>query len=88
MGASGAGWTVAAYVSSTGVVWKNANVITQPNVLGTGQTLGAILWNDGAGPTGGNFNFFADLATPVSVPVGIGVVLGNGSPQGITFTTY
>jgi hypothetical protein len=90
MGANGAGWTIAAYVNGTGVVWKNVNTITQPAVAGAGQTLGAVFWNDGVGPTGGNFVYFADLASPVSVAIGISVVLAASSPgpAGITFTTY
>jgi hypothetical protein len=90
MGASGGGWTVAAYVNSTGVVFKNTNTITQPAVAGANQTLGAIGFNDAAGPTGGNTNFFIDLATPQAVNIGVQVILAAASPgpAGVSFTLY
>lgn len=90
MGAAGAGWTIAAYASGTGVVWSNTNTITQPAVAGTSQTLFAIGWCDTVGPTGGNIDFFADLGSSQTVNIGVSVVLASNSPgpAGITFTTY
>jgi len=88
MGASGAGWTVNAYLSGTGVVWTNTNTITQPAVTLNAQTLGAIGLMDSVGPTGGNANFFIDVASPLSVAVGVNVILSGGGSPGLTFTTY
>ena len=86
MGASGAGWTVAAYSNGVGVVWNNTNTLTQPAVAGSGQTLFACGWMDAVGPTGGNCNFFIDLAASQAVNVGTSVILTAAT--GAVFTTY
>ncbi len=86
MGAGGTGWTVTAYASSTGVVWKNTNTLTQPAVAGTSQTLFACGWMDSVGPTGGNCNFFIDLVASDGVGIGTNVVLT--ALTGAIFTTY
>jgi hypothetical protein len=86
MGAAGVGWTVTAYASGTGVVWKNTNTLTQPAVAGTSQTLGACGWCDTIGPTGGNSVFFIDLASTDGVGIGTNVVLT--ALTGAIFTTY
>lgn len=82
IGATGAGWTIAAYANGTGVVWSNTNSVIFPAVIVT-QTLASIGFCDAASV--GNINFFVDLAATLSVPVGISVVL---AVQGISFTTY
>jgi hypothetical protein len=84
MGATGAGWTIAAYANGTGVVWNNTNTITQPAVAGTGQTLFAVGFCDAL--TVGNIDFFADLASSVAVAVGVQVILSAST--GAVFTTY
>ena len=84
MGATGTGWTIAAYANGTGVVWNNSNTITQPAVAGTLQTLGSVGFCDAL--TAGNVDFFADLSTPVSVAVGVQVILS--ATTGAVFTTY
>jgi hypothetical protein len=86
MGAAGVGWTVAAYASGVGVVWKNTNTLTQPAVAGTAQTLFACVWFDTVGPTGGNGVFFIDLASSDGVGIGTNVVLT--ALTGAIFTTY
>jgi hypothetical protein len=91
MGASPtASWTITAYASSTGVVFKNTNTITQPGVAGTAQTLGALGFCDTVGPTGGNVDFFIDLATAQPVGLTVQVILAAASPgpAGVTFTLY
>lgn len=86
MGAAGVGWTVAAYSSGVGVVWKNTNTLTQPAVAGTAQTLFACGWMDAIGPTGGNCLFFIDLTSSDGVGIGTNVVLT--ALTGAIFTTY
>lgn len=86
MGASGAGWTVAAYASGVGVVWKNTNTLTQPAVAGNNQTLFACGWCDTVGPTGGNVDFFIDLGVSQAVNIGTAVILTAST--GAVFTTY
>jgi hypothetical protein len=86
MGASGAGWTVAAYASSVGVVWKNTNTLTQPAVTGANQSLFACGWMDTVGPTGGNCDFFIDLGVAQAVNIGTAVILTAST--GAVFTTY
>lgn len=84
MGAAGVGWTIAAYASSTGVVWKNTNTLTQPAVAGTGQTLFACGWCDAL--TSGNIDYFIDLAASQAVNIGTAVILTAST--GAVFTTY
>ena len=84
MGATGTGWTIAAYSSGVGVVWNNTNTITQPAVTGTAQTLSAIGFCDAL--TVGNINFFSDLASSASVGLGVQVILSAGT--GVVYTTY
>lgn len=84
MGATGAGWTIAAYSSGVGVVWTNTNTITQPAVAGTSQTLFAVGFCDAA--SAGNIDFFADLSASQAVAIGVQVVFTAST--GITFTTY
>lgn len=92
MGAAGAGWTIAAYVSGTGVVFSNTNQITFTAVAGNAQTLYAVGWCDSVGPTGGNVDFFVDLANnaQLSVPITVQVVLKAtaGANVGAQFTTF
>ena len=83
---AGAGWTVTAYASGTGVVWNNTNTLTQPAVAGTAQTLYSCGWCDTVGPTGGNINFFIDLGSSDGVGIGTNVVLT--ALTGAIFTTY
>lgn len=84
MGAAGVGWTVAAYASGVGVVWKNTNTLTQPAVAGTAQTLFACGWMDAL--TAGNCMFFIDLGSSDGVGIGTNVVLT--ALTGAIFTTY
>lgn len=84
MGATGTGWTIAAYSNGVGVVFTNTNTITQPAVAGTGQTLFAVGFCDAL--TSGNIDFFADLSSSQSVAVGVSVVFTAST--GISFTTY
>jgi hypothetical protein len=87
MGAGGIGWTIAAYSSGVpGVVYNNINQLTQPAVAGTAQTLFACGWCDTVGPTGGNINFFIDLASADTVGIGTQVVLSAST--GAVFTLY
>lgn len=86
MGAAGVGWSVTAYASGVGVVWKNTNTLTQPAVAGTAQTLFSCGWMDTVGPTGGNCVFFIDLASSDGVGIGTNVVLT--ALTGAIFTTY
>jgi hypothetical protein len=86
MGATGTGWTIAAYANGTGVIWKNSNPINFPAVTLNAQTLYAIGFCDAL--TAGNINFFVDLANngQLSVPIGISVVFP--ALTGAVFTTY
>lgn len=85
-GTGTSGWTIAAYANGTGVVITNIITLTQPAVAGTAQTLGSVGFVDTVGPTGGNVDLFADLATPQSVGIGVQVILSAGT--GATFTIY
>jgi hypothetical protein len=85
MGAAGIGWTVAAYVASTGVVWKNTNTLTQPAVLGANQSLFSCSWHDQLA-VGGNCQYFIDLAAAQAVNIGTAVILT--ALTGAVFTTY
>lgn len=86
MGASAAGWTIAAYASGTGVVWKNTNAIIFPAVpsSGTPQPFFSLGWCDAL--TAGNIDFFVDSASSVTIPLGISVYLSAST--GAVFTTY
>ena len=86
MGAAGIGWTVAAYASSTGVVWKNTNTLTQPAVAGNNQTLFAVGFCNTIGPTGGVVDLFIDLGVSQAVNIGTAVILTAAT--GAVFTTF
>lgn len=90
MGAAGAGWTIGAYVSASGVTFTNTNTLTGPTVAGANQTLFSIGVLDTVGPTGGNVDFFADLSTSLSVNIGATVILPATSPgpPGLLFTLF
>lgn len=85
IGASGIGWSIAAYSSGIGVVWSNLNVLTQPGVQGTAQTLASLGFCDALAIGTGNIDFFVDANNPMTVPIGISVILAVG---GVSFTTY
>jgi hypothetical protein len=84
MGATGSGWTIAAYVNGTGVVWSNTNAINFPAVASNAQTLYSIGFCDAL--TVGNINFFCDLANSgqLTVPIGFNVFILAGT--GAVFT--
>jgi hypothetical protein len=84
MGATGAGWTTAAYANGVGVVWKNTNQLTQPAVTLNNQTLFACGWCDAL--TSGNIDFFIDLGASQAVNIGTAVILT--ALTGAVFTTY
>jgi hypothetical protein len=84
MGAAGVGWTVTAYASGVGVVWKNTNTLTQPAVLGAGQTLFAIGFCNAV--TAGVVDTFIDLGASQAVNIGTAVILTAAT--GAVFTTY
>ena len=87
MGVSTAfGWSIAAYVNSTGVVWSNSNTITFPAVTLNSQTLFALGWVDVVTLGSGNINFFYDLTASLSVNIASSVVLSGST--GAVFTTY
>lgn len=89
-GTGTSGWTINAYASGTGVLFTNFAATTQPAVAGTAQQLGAVGFADTVGPTGGNIDLFADLATPQAVAVGVQVIIAayTGAGTGAAFTTY
>lgn len=87
------GWTIASYSSTNvsgfstpGVLFSNTAQVTFTAVAGNNQTLFSVGFNDGAGPTGGNFNLFADLSASVAVNIGIQVIFAAST--GIQFVTY
>lgn len=84
MGAAGVGWTVAAYASSTGVVWKNTSTLTQPAVLGANQSLFSCGWFNAL--TSGVCDLFIDLGSAQAVNIGTAVILTAST--GSVFTTY
>jgi len=87
MGVSTAfGWSIAAYVNSTGVVWNNSNTITFPAVTLNNQSLAALGWIDVVTLGSGNINFFYDLSAALSVNIGSNVILNPST--GAVFTTY
>jgi len=87
MGVSTAfGWSIAAYVNSTGVVWSNSNTITVPAVTLNNQSLAALGWVDVVTLGSGNINFFFDLSVALPVNIGSSVVLSGST--GAVFTTY
>jgi len=87
MGATGTGWTIAAYASGVGVVWNNTNTLLVPAVQSNNQTLYAIAFCDSATIGAGNIDFFIDMPNSgqLTVLVGLNVVLPAGT--GAVFTT-
>jgi hypothetical protein len=85
MGASGAGWTVGSYVSSTGVAFNNTNQIQFPGVSGNGQTLGSTGFCDAL--TAGNVNLFSDVNGTLPT-VAIGIQVQFNATTDIIFTTF
>ena len=69
MGASGAGWTLTAFVANTGVQINNTNQLQFLGVAGTAQTLNSVLFCDAL--TAGNIDWFYDLSSPQAVAIGI-----------------
>lgn len=84
MGASGAGWTVAAYVNGTGVSWSNTNAVFQPPVQTNSQTLWSLGFCDAL--TAGNVDFFVDLNDAMTIAVGFCVLLPAST--GVVLTLY
>jgi hypothetical protein len=84
MGASGAGWTMGAYVSATGVAFNNLNQIQFPGVTLNAQNLFCVGFFDAL--TSGNCQLFADLAA--SVPVGLTIQVQFNATTDIIFTIY
>jgi hypothetical protein len=70
------GWTIAAFVTGTGVVASNTNQLAFAAVAGTGQTLFSVGLCDAL--TTGNIIWMADLVSSSSVGVGI-IVQFNAS---------
>ena len=73
-------------MDGTGVVWKNTNTLTQPAVVGSGQTLFACGWCDVITAGSGNVGLFIDLAASQAVNIGTAVILTAST--GAVFTTY
>jgi hypothetical protein len=70
------GWTIAAFVTGTGVVASNTNQLAFTAVAGNAQTLFSVGLNDAL--TAGNVVWMADLASSSSVAIGI-IVQFNAS---------
>jgi hypothetical protein len=88
MGASGAGWTVNAYVSATGCVFWNNTTFNFPAVTSNAQTLFSVAFCDAL--TSGNIQIFSDLAASDAVAIGIQVQFNTTGSQtsDIAFTVY
>jgi|SRR5271165_590546 len=94
MGATGAGWTINAYVSATGVQFFNnnslANPLAFPAVTLNAQNLYSVGFCDAI--TAGNIILFSDLPGGAATPVSIGIQVQFNTTGSITsdivFTTY
>jgi hypothetical protein len=89
MGASGAGWTVNAYVSATGCVFWNNTTFNFPAVTSNAQVLQCVGFCDAL--TSGNIQLFSDLPTPGdNVAIGIQVQFNTtgSATSDIAFTVY
>jgi len=84
MGASGAGWTMGAYVSATGVAFNNNAQVQFPAVSGNAQTLFSVGFCDAL--TSGNIQLFSDLANSNAVALNVNVQFNANTD--IVFTIY
>src|SRR6266403_3634614 len=76
MGAAGVGWTIAAFVTGTGVVLSNTSQLAFAAVTSNAQTLFSVGFFDAL--TVGNLDWFADLSSSQAVAIGI-IVQFNAS---------
>lgn len=86
MGAAGAGWTVNAYVTSTGVMFQNTNQVLFPAVATTAQNLYSVGFCDAL--TAGNIQLFSDLPGAAATPVALGIQVQFNALTDIQFTVY
>jgi hypothetical protein len=85
MGAAGAGWTIGAYVSATGVAFNNNAQVQFPAVSGNAQTLNCVGFCDAI--TAGNIILFSDTST-ANIGVALGVNVQFNATTDIVFTVY
>jgi hypothetical protein len=76
MGAAGAGWSLAAFVTGTGVVMSNTSQLAFAAVTSNAQTLFSVGFFDAL--TSGILDWFADLGSSQAVAIGI-IVQFNAS---------